>query len=128
VEQNNYPSRTLNKWNGKEILTDNDAGTITASGFSAGKKERDNSFTGVVLGDWSRSVADPAITKMTGVYGFNHGAMSYAFKDDGTGFIGKDGSGRIYFDGKSSQIYSNEWRGNSPQGMLLDIDDGYIKM
>ena len=128
VEQNNYPSQTLNKWNGRDILTDEDAGTITASGFSAGKKERDNTFTGIVLGDWSRSVADPAITKTTGIYGFNHGAMSYAFKDDGTGFIGKDGSGRIYFDGNKSQIYSNQWRGNDQQGMLLDIDDGYVKM
>ena len=128
VYENNYPSRTLNKWNGKEILTDEGAGTITASGFSAGKKERDNTFTGVVLGDWSRSVADAEITKTTGIYGFNHGAMSYAFKDDGTGFIGKDGSGRIYFDGNKSQIYSNQWRGSNQQGMLLDIDDGYIKM
>jgi len=43
-----------------------------------------------------------AVTKNTGVYGFNRGAMSYAFKDDGTGFIGKDGSGRIFFDGENS--------------------------
>jgi len=28
--------------------------------------------------------------------------MSYAFKDDGTGFIGKDGKGRIMFNGNSS--------------------------
>jgi hypothetical protein len=83
-------------------VTDQDAGTITASGFSAGKKERDNSFTGVVIGDWSRSIADAAISKNTGIYGFYHGSMSYAFKDDGTGFIGKDGAGRIYLDGNKS--------------------------
>ena len=128
VYQNKYPSRTLNKWNGKEILQNDDEGTIVANGFAAGKKESDNTFSGVMLGDWSRSVADEVITKQTGIYGFNHGAMSYAFKDDGTGFIGKDGSGRIYFNGQSSQIYSNQWRGNNHQGMLLDIDDGYIKM
>ncbi len=128
VYQNKYPSRTLNKWNGKDIETDNGAGTITASGFAAGRKERDdNTFTGVVIGDWSRSKADTAITKNTGVYGFNHGAMSYAFKDDGTGFIGKDGSGRIYFDGNKSLIYSSKWKSfPSAQGMLLDIDDGVI--
>ena len=128
--ESRYPSRTINKWDGKEILTDNNTGTITASGFAAGKKEReDNSFTGVMIGDWSRSVADTVITKNTGVYGFNHGAMAYAFKDDGTGFIGKDGSGRIYFDGGKAQIFSSNWTNiRSPQGMLLDIDDGYIKM
>ena len=129
VYQNKYPSRTLNKWNGKDIETDNDAGTITASGFAAGRKERDNTFTGVVIGDWSRSKTDTAIAKNTGIYGFNSGAMSYAFKDDGTGFIGKDGSGRIYFDGDKSQIFSSRWvNRDNPQGMLLDIDDGYIKM
>lgn len=129
VYQNKYPSRTLNKWNGKDISTDKDAGTIVASGFAAGRKERDNTFTGTVIGDWSRSTADVSITKNTGIYGFNHGAMSYAFKDDGTGFIGKDGRGRIYLDGDKSQIYSSNWANiNEPQGMLLDIDDGYIKM
>lgn len=129
VYQNKYPSRTLNKWNGKDIETDNDAGTITASGFAAGRKERNNTFTGVVIGDWSRSKTDTAIAKNTGIYGFNSGAMSYAFKDDGTGFIGKDGKGRIYLDGDKSQIFSSKWANrDDPQGMLLDIDDGYIKM
>ena len=54
--------------------------------------------------------------------------MAYAFKDDGTGFIGKDTKGRIYFNGNNSQIYSSNWRGNQQLGMLLDIDDGYLKM
>lgn len=127
--QNKYQSDTLNAWNGKEILTDNDSGTIVASGFAAGRKEADNTFSGVMLGDWSRTHQEHAvIAKSTGIYGFNHGAMSYAFKDDGTGFIGKDGKGRIYFDGNSSTIYSSNWLGNIQQGMLLDIDDGYLKM
>lgn len=125
--QDNYPSTTLNKWNGKDIETDNDTGTIVANGFAAGKKERDNTFTGVVLGDWSRTDTDSFITKQTGVYGFNHGAMSYALKDDGTAFFGKDGRGRIYLSGNKAQIYSSEWL-LAQEGMLLDIDDGYVKM
>ena len=127
VYENRYPSRTLNKWDGKGIETDNEAGTIVASGFAAGKKERDNSFTGVVIGDWSRSPTSVAVAKNTGVYGFNYGAMAYALKDDGTAFFGKDGHGRIYFDGNKSQIYSSDWL-LGDQGMLLDIDNGYIKM
>jgi hypothetical protein len=42
------------------------------------------------------------LTQQTGVYGFNHGRMSYALKDDGTAFFGKDGKGRIYFDGNKA--------------------------
>ena len=127
--ENNYPLEALNKWNGKEIITDEENGTIVAKGFSAGKKESDNTFSGVVIGDWSRDAPNTLLAKNTGVYGFDHGAMSYAFKDDGTGFIGKDGRGRIFFDGEKSQIFSSGWvNQNKPQGMLLDIDDGYIKM
>ena len=127
VYKDNYPSTTLNQWNGKDILTDNNEGTIVANGFAAGKKERDNTFTGVVLGDWSRTDTDKAITKNTGVYGFNHGAMSYALKDDGTAFFGKDGNGRIYFNGNKAQIYSSRWANtDNPRGMLLDIDDGVL--
>ena len=138
--QDNYPSTTLNKWNGKEIVTDSETGVISANGFSAGKKEKDNTFTGVVLGDWSRTDTDAAITKQTGIYGFNHGAMSYAFKDDGTAFLGKDGKGRIYFNGNKAQIYSSGWITGLPIssgsgkytqqqiGMMLDIDDGIFKL
>ena len=141
--QDNYPSKTLNQWNGKEIVTNKEIGIIQANGFSAGKKEPDNTFTGVVLGDWSKDIADSFITKQTGIFGFNHGAISYALKDDGTAFFGKDGNGRIYFDGTSAQIYSSQWiqpieivednietktyRQNQ-QGMMLDIDDGILKI
>lgn len=125
--QDNYPSSTLNKWDGKEITTDNDTGTILAQGFAAGRKEYDNTFTGVVLGDWSKTVSDTPITKQTGVYGFNHGAMSYALKDDGTAFFGKDGRGRICLDGNNATIKSASWRFNKPEGMMIDLDDGILQ-
>ena len=128
VYEDNYPSTTINQWNGKDITTDEDSGTILASAFAAGKKEKDNTFTGVMLGDWGRTDTDRAITKQTGIFGFNHGKMSYAFKDDGTGFIGKDGRGRIIFDGNQSTIVSNNWYGKQPSGMFLDIDDGIIQL
>ena len=135
VWQDNYPSSTLNSWNGKDIVTDEETGTITANGFAAGHKNDDNTFSGVVLGDWSRTDIDPSITNppgstyaepMTGVYGFNHGAMSYALKDDGTAFFGKDGRGRIYFDGNNALIHSSSWKFRNPEGMMLDLDDGIL--
>lgn len=135
--QEKYPSTTLNNWNGREILTDNNTGIILAKGFSAGKKENDNTFTGVVIGDWSKTDSNIQLTKDTGIFGFNHGAMSYALKDDGTAFFGKDGKGRIYFDGNSAQIYSANWIEPSysnglydirKKGMMLDVDDGIINI
>jgi hypothetical protein len=35
--------------------------------------------------------------------------MSYAFKEDGTGFIGKDAVGRIEFDGNKATISSGNY-------------------
>jgi hypothetical protein len=121
----------LNNWNGKDIDINYEKGTILTSALSAGKKEPDNTFSGVVLGDWSRDNADASIKSQTGVYGFHHGAMSYALKEDGTAFLGKAGKGRIYLDGSKSQIYSSNWLNPNraaPQGLLMDLDDGYLKM
>lgn len=128
VYQDNYPSTTLNQWNGKDIITDNDAGTVVANGFAAGHKNGDNTFSGVVLGDWSRTDIDRSFAvEETGVYGFNHGAMSYALKDDGTAFFGKDGRGRIYIDGNNATIKSASWRYDKPEGMMIDLDDGILQ-
>lgn len=127
VYQDNYPSTTLNRWNGKDIEINEDNGTIVANGFAAGRKEQDNTFTGVVLGDWSRTDIDKSFTsKTTGVFGFNHGAMSYALKDDGTAFFGKDGRGRLYLNGNKASIYSANWNLNQT-GMMFDLDDGILQ-
>lgn len=123
----NYPSTTLNKWDGKSIDIDHDRGTIVARGLAAGKKESNNTFTGVVLGDWSTTDASSELTTNTGVYGFHQGAMAYALKDNGTMFIGKDGSGRIYFDGNTAEIYSASYA-TARNGMYLNLATGRIEL
>lgn len=126
---NAYSSATLNQWNGKSLQIDEEEGTIVARGLAAGKKENDNSFTGVVIGDWSTAGggnSSDAITNNTGVYGFEHGAMAYAFKDDGTAFIGKSGKGRILFDGNESTITSENFN-SLGMGLEMDLDDGVLQ-
>lgn len=124
--KNQYPSATLNKWDGKSIDLDYDKGHIVAPAIAAGKKESDNTFSGVMLGDWSaQGGIESSIGTQTGLYGFQHGAMSYAFKEDGTAFIGKSGSGRIEFDGNKATIKTPLYYANDI-GMLIDLDDGYI--
>ena len=51
--------------------------------------------------------------------------MSYALKEDGTAFFGKDGHGRIILTGDKAQIYSSNWLDKTPEGMMIDLDDGY---
>lgn len=128
VYQDRYPSTTVNKWNGNDIELNKDKGIILASAFAAGRKEDDNSFSGVMIGDWRKDDAPEELKAQTGIYGFDHGETSYGFRQDGTAFIGKENAGRIHFDGNKSQIYSTNWLGRDNLGLLLDLDDGYIQL
>lgn len=128
-EQYRYPYAAINEWNGMDISLNEGTGTILAPRLGAGKKV-DGQFSGVILGDWaSQSEIDGLISGQTGIYGMQNGAISYAFKDDGTAFIGKSGTGRIQFDGTRGTITSNRYIISSgTTGMLIDLKDGKIDM
>ena len=131
IYRDNYPSTTLNKWGG-DIQLNNNEGTILAKGLAAGKKNSNNTFSGVVLGDWSPTDSDSSMTINTGIYGFHEGSISYAFKDDGEAFIGKDGAGRIEFNGKEGIIKSATFKSpdnNNPgTGMKIDLSKGSLEL
>lgn len=129
VIQNRWSSTTINKWDGKTLTLNDATGSILAAAISAGKKENDNSFTGVMLGDWGERSNDTnkVVSQNTGVYGFNHGQMSYAFKDDGTAFIGKSGIGQINFDGNKGIIQSASYGlENVKKGIKMDLTYPYL--
>ena len=123
---NRYPSGTLNKWDGKELIIDNKESTIIARGIAAGKKESDNTFTGVIIGDWYNN-SDKPFPDTTGVYGMFHGQTSYALMDDGTAYFGRSGMGRIEIDGNNATLQSAGYEEYS--GMKIDLggktDNGY---
>lgn len=136
IMQNNYPSATLNRWDGKTVEINDTEGTIIAPAIAAGKKNSDNTFSGVMLGDWegidkNLGGTSDEITRQTGIYGFHHGGVSYAFKEDGTAFIGKSGAGRIHFSGDRGTIQSENWKSDSTSGsngMFIDLKDGVLQM
>ena len=127
VIKNTYPSGVINKWDGKSIQMNNEDGTILATAIAAGSKNSDNQFSGVMIGDWSGTKkesdgTEESISGQTGVYGLHEGSISYAFMDDGTAFIGKNGKGRINFNGDNSTIYSAQYKEkNNPYGMMIDL-------
>jgi hypothetical protein len=128
--QNRYPSSILNQWNG-ELTIDKENNAILAAKVAAGKKNKDdNTFSGVIMGDWSgndTSSAEGAITENTGIYGFYHGEASFGFRDDGTAFIGKSGHGRLELNGEKSTIQSSTFKENKG-GLSLDFDDALIEL
>ena len=121
VLQNLWPNSVINAWDGKSLVLDEDNSTIIAASIAAGKKNsEDNTFSGVMIGDWKGKDAEDSITEQTGIYGFYHGAMSYAFKEDGTAFIGKSSMARINFDGSNATIYSSGYNTTSG-GMMINL-------
>lgn len=128
VMQNAFGSTTLNNWSGKTIELNENEGTIVSPAIAAGKKEDDNSFSGIMMGDWSVSDTSQEISAQTGLYGFHKGAVSFAFTEDGRGFIGKAGKGRIEFDGDKSIIKNSGYDIIDGNGMLIDLDEPYISL
>lgn len=135
ILQNRFLSTTLNKWDNK-FQIDEEGGTILSSMLGAGKKNSDNSFSGVLMGDVAEKGGYGSIQQVsTGLYGFHEGAMSFGFTVDGTAFLGKSGKGRISFDGNKGIISSALWNGAmndygvttyGTQGMLIDLENGHI--
>lgn len=108
------------------VKIDEDNAIIYSPRILAGKYEDVDAgqkvFTGVALGDYCDTNTDPSM-QLTGIYGFNKGTQVYAFKEDGTAFIGS-GNGRINFDGTNATLYNSNYESN--QGMLIDLDSSDI--
>lgn len=127
--KNRYASFMVNKWDGSLVI-DEENGTIMSTMVGAGRKNSENQFEGVLLGDVGSASEDNATG--VGLYGFHNGAQSFNFNVDGTAFIGKSGRGRIKFDGNKGTITSASYEQtrSKPQsaGMMIDLDDGVIDM
>lgn len=130
---NAYSKSILNSWDGSSVDVNNEKGYILAPQIGAGKKEEDNTFTGVLMGTYLGE--DNGREEKDGLYGFQQGITSFGLIADGTAFIGKPGAGRLLFDGEKSTITSNLYAGNKTEGnyklsggMKLDFDDGLIEM
>lgn len=125
--QNRYASAMLNAWDGS-LCIDHENGTIMAPMVGAGRKTRNNTFEGVLMGDVGGQVHADNATGI-GLYGYHDGYQSFHFGIDGTAFIGKSGRGRIMFDGNSGTIASASWTASKQDvGMCIDLDDGIIDL
>lgn len=124
--KNRYASAMINKWDGSLVI-DEENGTIMSTMVGAGRKNSENQFEGVLLGDVNTASEDNATG--VGLYGFHKGAQSFNFNVDGTAFIGKSGRGRIKFDGTTGTITSASYeQAKDSSGMKIDLDDGVIDM
>lgn len=120
-----YGISELNGWDGNKISINDDAGSILAPQVGAGKKESDNTFTGVLIGSVKERQSDEI---EQGLFGYSHGQRSI-FLDAKTGNaeFGLVGAGRIILDAQSGgKIYGGNYQSGS-SGMLIDLATPEIK-
>ena len=121
---NAFSKELLNVWDGVSVQIDEEKGSILAPQIGAGLKDAQNKFTGVLMGQYIGD--DASLSNKHGLYGFSGGVATFAFKDDGTAFIGAPNGGRIEFDGTKGIIQSGNFQSNA-SGMKIDLDDGSIE-
>ena len=149
IMQSNYDFAMLNAWDGS-LTIDEEGGTILATMLGAGRKNSQNQFSGVLIGDIKGGTGLLSTDDMTGVYGFENGVMTYGLRDNGSAFFGAQ-HGRIEIDGTSGIIRSAGWYNDGTSwklnttddnkkdidglsilkkstGTLLDLDDGMLLM
>ena len=119
VYQDKWPSEVLNQWDGSLTINENN-GTILSAMMAAGSKDKNNTFTGVVMGKVELDDGNH-----DGLFGFSKGQETFGFKSNGTAFIGGSGAGQIKFEGDSGTIKSGNYSENE-SGMLIDLTNGAI--
>lgn len=126
---NRYGHAALNGWNGNSVSIDNEGGVILTPQVGAGKKEDDNSFTGVFMG----SVKKAGATKLeTGLFGYNKGEQTIKLDaETGSASFGKSGSGQIIIDPtEGAKIRGGNYNytgDDSGTGMEIDLSRPSIK-
>lgn len=122
---NRYGFAHLNEWDGNSIQINEEQGYILAPQMGAGKKQSDNSFSGVLLGE----IKNPSQnSSKRGLFGYKSGNQTfYLNSDTGTTILGglnKTGTlnkkGQIIIDpaANNAMIYSgNFWSNYNSDGL-----------
>ena len=122
ITLNPYDNSILNEWDGK-LKIDEENNYILASMMGAGWKDKENHFTGAIMGvvDDITQNTTQKLPSNTGLFGFESGVGAFAFKADGTAYIGKAGTARINFDGNAGTIENAGYGNASSGGMHIDL-------
>ena len=106
---NKYGNAAINGWDGNSVSIDkNGNGVILAPQIGAGRKESDNSFTGMIMGSVKEAGRND---QDVGLFGYNYGEKSiFLNSKNGSAIFGKQGKGQIIIDPVSSAyLYSNSF-------------------
>ena len=137
---NRYGHSAINAWDGNSVSIDKDgSGMILSPQVGAGKKEKDESFTGILIGNVKQT--NP-VKEQTGLFGYRNGQRSI-FLDaaSGNAHFGVAGDARINISGAAEgaapkgSIYSGNYytyengipKAEASTGMLIDLTTPRIR-
>lgn len=121
---NRFGSSMLNKWDGS-LTIDINQNQILASTIAAGRKDSDNKFSGVLLGEVGKNSDLNNI--ITGLMGYDTGIRTFLLNsNNGNLILGAAGKGQIEMDGSSGVITSGAYNANNQNGMQINLETGRI--
>ncbi len=115
IIKDSWNSDMINEWDGS-VSIDGADGSIKAPMFMAGKKEQDNLFTGVLIGDVSLATN----VRDVGVYGFQKSSRRFSFTEQGEAFIGNDNGHYLRMDKNGNMEIKMKTFLLSTDGMAID--------
>lgn len=122
---NRYGHASMNGWDGNSISINNDGGFILAPQIGAGRKNDDNSFTGMFMGEVKEA---GKIKTEVGLFGYDQGVRTmFLNSEDGSAIFGKQGYGQIIADPSANQamLYSNNfWKNYDQYGKPISYGSG----
>lgn len=129
---NKYFNADINEWDGNGIEIKEDSGIILSPQVGAGSKDKDNAFTGVIIGTKEIYNTDGVKKSETGLFGYNKGAQTiFLDAQSGKSEFGSNGKGQIIIDpsNQKAQIYSGDYylRNNINQEILYDEEGNPIE-
>ena len=125
---NRYGNAAINGWDGNSVSIDkNGNGVILAPQIGAGKKDKDNGFTGILMGE----VKEAGRTSTdTGLFGYSKGIRSiFLDATSGKATFGVSGAGQIIIDpsDSSAKLQSGNYSLANKEGMLIDLTTPEIR-
>ena len=122
-----YGLSDLAGWDGNRIALNQESGSILAPQVGAGKKESDNTFSGVLMGTVKERSSD---IYERGLFGYYHGQRSiFLDSDTGMSIFGFSGKGQIIIDPTdgTAKLYGGNYKNNNNSGMIIDLTTPEIK-
>lgn len=122
---NTFGLASLNAWDGNSVTIDEDEGYIMAPQVGAGKKEDNNTFTGVVMGvaeDYSAGENE----HITGLFGYKQGLRSFFLDaESGNAYFGTP---NLKSDGKNTEKVKVWDRDSNTWKEYEDYNEGQIEL